>query len=127
VPKILLFYVIPLALMIYAIIDCAADDDADRVGLRKPIWIVLIILLPVFGSLAWLAASKIAKPRTRPRTAAGPPGALPRRTPRRPGPLAPDDNPDFLRHLADEQARRERERRRRDSKDNGGEPTPDPN
>jgi hypothetical protein len=110
VAKVLLLYVLPLALMVYAIVDCAVDDDVERTSVPKSMWIMIIVILPYFGPLAWLAVSKIAKPATRRTT---PPGALPHRRPRRPGPLAPDDNPDFLRHLSEEQARRERERRRK--------------
>ncbi|MDR2348050.1 MAG: PLDc N-terminal domain-containing protein [Bifidobacteriaceae bacterium] len=110
--KIVLLYILPLALMVYAVIDCAADDDVERFAVPKVLWILLIILLPYFGPLGWLAASKIAKPRNRP-----PGGGI---RPRRPGPLAPDDNPQFLRQLAEEQARRERERRRRERREGGG-------
>ncbi|MDR0592456.1 MAG: PLD nuclease N-terminal domain-containing protein [Bifidobacteriaceae bacterium] len=121
--RVLLLYVLPLVLMIYAIVDCAVDDNIERTSVPKALWIVIIILFPYFGPLAWLAVSKIAKPRLR-AAAGGPPGALPRRTPRRPGPVAPDDNPDFLRHLAEEQARRERERRRREKQDGAGDEPP---
>jgi hypothetical protein len=125
VAKILLLYVLPLALFLYAIIDCAADEDVDRTSLPKAVWIIVIILFPYLGALAWLAVAKIAKPKVR--RAAGPPGgALPRRLPRRTGPIAPDDNPDFLRRLAEDQARRERERQRGERRD-GEEPGSGPN
>jgi hypothetical protein len=103
--RIILLYIVPLALMVYAVVDCAADDNVERFSVPKVLWIVFIILIPYAGPLAWLAASKIAKPKNRP-----PGGARPRR----PGPLAPDDNPQYLRQLAEDQARRERERRRRE-------------
>ncbi|MDR2566475.1 MAG: PLD nuclease N-terminal domain-containing protein [Bifidobacteriaceae bacterium] len=109
--RILLFYVLPLALTVYAIVDCVCDDYVERFSIPKFWWIMMIIFLPVAGSLAWLVASKIVKPRT---YSYGPPSALPRRSPRRPGPVAPDDNLDFLRDLAEEQARRDRERRRKE-------------
>jgi hypothetical protein len=107
--------------MVYAVIDCAADDDVERTSVPKALWIVMIILLPVVGSLAWLAVTKIAKPKVR--HASGPPRTLPQRTPRRP--VAPDDNPEFLRRLAEEQARRERERRRQEPGDGGDKTQPE--
>ncbi|MDR1635012.1 MAG: PLD nuclease N-terminal domain-containing protein [Bifidobacteriaceae bacterium] len=120
-PRILLFYGLPLLLMVYAIADCAGDDDVERFSMPKVMWILLIILIPYFGPLAWLAASKIAKPRRRP---AAPPGMLPRRSPRRNGPMAPDDNLDYLRRLAEEQARRERRRKDKPGDESAGtEPT----
>jgi hypothetical protein len=118
-------YVLPLALMIYAIVDCAVDDDVERTSVPKVLWMLLIILIPIFGPLAWLAVSKLAKPRARQAYGpSGPPGPLPRRYPRRSGPVAPDDNPDYLRRLADEQFRRERDRRRREKYEGGDSPAP---
>jgi hypothetical protein len=106
--QILFFYVLPLALMLYAIVDCALDNAIERTGLHKVLWIMIIILVPVVGPLAWIAVAKIARP-------------VPAYRPPRPSPghwngqpLAPDDNPDFLRHLAEEEAlRRKREKRKK--------------
>ncbi|MDR2453610.1 MAG: PLD nuclease N-terminal domain-containing protein [Bifidobacteriaceae bacterium] len=109
--RVLLYYGIPLALMIYAVADCAADSDVDRFSVPKVLWILLIILVPVFGPLAWLAAAKLARPRPRPAQGIRPAW--------RERPVAPDDNPQFLRRLAEEQFRRERERRRRERGENG--------
>ncbi|MDR3359455.1 MAG: PLDc N-terminal domain-containing protein [Bifidobacteriaceae bacterium] len=114
--RILLYYVIPLALMIYAIVDCAADDDVERTSVPKILWILIILFLPIAGPIAWLAVAKIGKPRRYPPA----PGAGPDWSggyQRRPAPLAPDDNPEYLRRLADEQARKDRERRRKERKD----------
>jgi hypothetical protein len=104
--RIVLLYILPLALTVYAVVDCAVDDDAERFSIPKPLWILIIVLLPLAGPISWLVASKIAKPRRG--------GASGGARPRRPGPRAPDDNPEFLRRLAEEQARKERERRRRE-------------
>jgi hypothetical protein len=114
VVRILLLYILPLALWLYGVIDCAADDDVERTGMPKILWMVIIILFPYLGALAWIAVSKIAKPKTQrvSRPANRPASTLPNRAPRRPAPVAPDDNPEFLRRLAEDQARRERERRR---------------
>ncbi|MDR2252967.1 MAG: PLDc N-terminal domain-containing protein [Bifidobacteriaceae bacterium] len=110
--RILLLYVLPIALALYALIDCVADDDVERTSVPKVVWVLVILLLGYVGPLAWLAVSKIARPH---------PG---RAGPRRRGPLAPDDNPAFLRQLAEEQARRERERRRRERDQGGDGPKP---
>jgi hypothetical protein len=110
-------YVLPLALMIYALIDCAQDDDVERTSVPKALWIILVIILPYFGPIAWFAVSKIARPPLyrmtpffgRPRPPL--PGYL-----RRSGHVAPDDDPDFLRKL-DEQTRGKRPGRRQDRQD----------
>jgi hypothetical protein len=118
--RILLLYVIPLALMIYAVADCVSDDNVDRTSLPKVAWIIIIILFPYIGPLAWIAAAKIARPRGRQAGWRGqqwPPG--------RPAPrltaLPPDDDPDYLRQLAEEQALRERQRQRREKEKREGE------
>jgi hypothetical protein len=105
VGRILFLYVIPLALMVYALIDCAQDDDVERTSVPKALWILLIILLVWVGPIAWLVVSKIARPANpgNSRPARRPPGG-----PRRRGPVAPDDDPDFLRRLDEERRRRDR-------------------
>jgi hypothetical protein len=115
--KILLAYVLPLALMIYAIVDCAADDEVERTSVPKAAWILMIVILPYFGPIAWLAVSRIARPKvggSRKYPGGGGSSNWPGRRPNRPGPVAPDDNPDFLRRLAEERERKERERRRQE-------------
>lgn len=76
-----------LALTIYAAIDCIqADQDRVR-NLPKIAWVALILVIPVFGPVAWFFAGR---PRS-PTVGSG------RR--RQPPPRGPDDDPDFLRGL----------------------------
>lgn len=90
-----------IALTVYALADCI---QAERVrGIPRWAWIVLIVLVPWVGPLTWLL---IGKDRESGFPRAG--GAAPRR----PGPVAPDEDPEFLRRL-DEQIRRERRERER--------------
>ncbi|MDR1151357.1 MAG: PLD nuclease N-terminal domain-containing protein [Bifidobacteriaceae bacterium] len=103
--RIVLLYVLPLALMVYALVDLVQDSDVERTSVPKPLWIAFVVVLPYFGPIAWLVVAKIARPGTRRRF--GParppfPGA-----PRRGAAVAPDDDPEFLRKL-DEKARRNR-------------------
>lgn len=81
-----LMILVPLALSIYAFIDCITTDEKDIRHIPKPIWAILVLLFPLVGSIAWLIAGK--KPAAR----AGSAG-------RRGGWVAPDDNPDFLKSL----------------------------
>lgn len=90
-----LIYALPIILAVYALVDLVQTDDEGIQGLPKLVWVALIVLVWVIGPLAWLAAGRRDRswfsgfsPR-----AAGPgqPGA------RRP--MAPDDDPDFLRGL----------------------------
>ncbi|MCL1838474.1 MAG: PLD nuclease N-terminal domain-containing protein [Propionibacteriaceae bacterium] len=71
-------------LMIFCIVDLAQADSARIRRAPKWLWAVAIVLLPGIGSLAWLflgrpLSQKASKPKS--------------------GPIAPDDDPDFLRGL----------------------------
>jgi hypothetical protein len=86
-----------LALTIWCLIDCVQTASRDVRYLPKIGWIVVIVLFWVIGPIAWLLAG-------RPRQA--PSGGI--QGGRRPQPLAPDDDPDFLRRLDWERWRRQR-------------------
>ncbi|MHB1065476.1 MAG: PLD nuclease N-terminal domain-containing protein [Georgenia sp.] len=118
----LLVVIIPLALMIYALIDCArTPEDSMPSGIPKALWLVLIIF-PVLGPLAWILISRIASAEAS-AAASGRPivwtSQSPHRPSRRPGPTAPDDDPDFLARLAREQRRAQREH---EAADGGADP-----
>jgi hypothetical protein len=76
---------VAVVLAVYALIDCLQTDPAGAPGPRRPIWLALIILLPVIGPIAWIVASRLHRRPQRPRQ-------IPRV-------VAPDDNPDFLREI----------------------------
>ncbi|WP_062947567.1 MULTISPECIES: PLD nuclease N-terminal domain-containing protein [Brachybacterium] len=94
--------VLSIALTVFALADCVQTQDDKVRGVPKWAWIVLIVLIPWVGPLTWLF---VGKERSWGRGSSGSPG------PRRDGPLAPDEDPDFLRKL-DEDIRRERRERR---------------
>lgn len=74
----LLAFLIPavIAVMIYSVVDCAVIDDRRVRGLSKPVWIVLILVLPVIGFSLWylIGRGKASLARD----------------------VAPDDDPSFL-------------------------------
>lgn len=91
-----LMVLIPLALTLYALIDCIRTDDSQVKGLPKIVWVLIIILIWVVGPLAWIFAGRDRR------------WELPERH-KPPRPVAPDDDPDFLRDL-DLDVKRERPR-----------------
>ncbi|WP_448073470.1 PLD nuclease N-terminal domain-containing protein [Georgenia yuyongxinii] len=116
-----LFPVILLvAVIVYALIDCVrTPGDRMPAGIPKVLWLVLIVVFPGLGALAWIVISRIALAETSRQAGTRPrPGlwsAEPnRRTPWRSGPVAPDDDPEFLARLEAERRRAERERRARE-------------
>lgn len=106
--------VIVIALYVYALVDLATSPSDQVRTLPRLVWLLVILVIPVVGAVGWLVLG-------RPRTTPGPGGRgggiaarLPGVDPRRPsgyssGPVAPDDDPDFLRRL-DEQQRRDQRR-----------------
>ena len=86
-----------LVVVVYALVDCLRSPDAEVVGPPRWAWVLLILLLPPLGALAWLLLGHRRGP-----------SAPPARAQR---PVAPDDDPEFLWRL-------DQERRR------GQEPTP---
>jgi hypothetical protein len=74
-----------LVIFVYGLVDVIRTDGRLTRGISKPAWIIVMIVLPVLGAILWLL---IGRPRGNGpvRQAAG-------------HPLAPDDDPDFLRNL----------------------------
>ena len=48
-----LLYIAVLALWIFAIIDCAKSNNPNKV-----VWIIIIILLPLLGSILYFAVGR---------------------------------------------------------------------
>lgn len=69
--------VIAVAFILYALVDAAMTDASRARGVPKPVWVVLVVVLPVIGAILWFAIGK------------GKPGAVPAARP------APDDDPRF--------------------------------
>jgi len=89
-----LLILLPLALGIYAFIDCLTTDEKKVRGLPKIVWVFVILLtFPFFiGPVGWLVAGR-ARGTSGPGRGIGFSGR-----PRGPQ-IAPDDNPDFLASL----------------------------
>ncbi|QLH23338.1 PLD nuclease N-terminal domain-containing protein [Streptomyces sp. Rer75] len=86
-----LMILVPLALSIYAFIDCITTEEQDVRYIPKPLWAILVLLFPVVGSISWLLVGR--KRATAAET---------RRTW-----VAPDDNPEFLKSLGERRDRPE--------------------
>jgi hypothetical protein len=110
-----------IGLEIFALIDCIQTSEDEARHLPKLAWIILIVIAPLVGAIAWLFAG-------RPRATAAE-GAQPTRSSspaagRSARPLGPDDDPDFLDQLRRQDAEQERmlkqweeDLRRRDEQD----------
>ncbi|MFJ5776511.1 PLD nuclease N-terminal domain-containing protein [Streptomyces sp. NPDC093094] len=92
----LLMYLVPLALTIFAFIDCLNTPEDEARHLPKIAWVFIILLFWIVGPIAWLAAGKVRTPPANGRT----PSEWHRN--HRAQFVAPDDNPEFLKSLAEE-------------------------
>lgn len=82
-----------LALVIAAVADCLGGEHAPR-KLTRAWWVLIIVAVPIAGGILWFTVGRAKPPRPQPgpgRNNAGP------RNPK--GPVAPDDDPDFLRDI----------------------------
>jgi hypothetical protein len=108
--------VVTLCLFVFCLVDLVQTPrDAVR-NLPKIGWLLLIVFVPLAGSVAWLVGGRPGK-RAGPRVTR----FLGDRTGRA-GAASPDDDEEFLRRLrerAEEQRRRAEEQRRRDGGDPG--------
>ncbi|WP_137234251.1 PLD nuclease N-terminal domain-containing protein [Streptomyces sp. BPSDS2] len=104
-------FIVPLALTIYAFIDCLNTSEEDTKHLPKIAWVFIILLFWIVGPVVWLITGKV-----RHTTAEGAGPSSWQRN-RRQQWVAPDDNPDFLKSLKDDvkpEAEAEEEPGRRD-------------
>lgn len=97
-------------LWIYSIVNCVMTPESGVRGLPKFAWVILIVLLPLLGSILWLAVGRTS----------GPP-RLPR--PRAAGPAAAAAGPPTYSALtSDERIRRMEEDLERLERESGAEP-----
>lgn len=77
-PRVLLILaLVATAFWVFTIVDCAVQPSSRHRGVSKPVWVLIVVLLPVLGGILWLLVG-----RTRARSVQA----------RR----APDDDPEFL-------------------------------
>lgn len=96
--------IIDLVLTVVAIVDISLIDSSRVRGLPKWAWVIISLLLFVVGPLLWFFVGRQPlEPRNHGRYADAPTAV-----PTRPGPRAPDDDPDFLGRIAREQEQAQR-------------------
>lgn len=91
--------VLEVALLVFGLIDCIIADSARVRNLPKWGWVLLIIVIPLVGAIAWLVAGR---PRRAAKAVPRPPAPTDGQTWERPPylrPVAPDDDPEFIARL----------------------------
>ncbi|MEU4222379.1 PLD nuclease N-terminal domain-containing protein [Actinoplanes sp. NPDC026623] len=98
-----LFALIDLALLVIALIDCLSAEEFQIRALPRIAWVFIILLFSPIGAIAWFIAGRPARAVQLSNGTTWRPGnGFPESQRPRPakGPLAPDDDPEFLRSLA---------------------------
>ncbi|MEH1016558.1 PLD nuclease N-terminal domain-containing protein [Micromonospora sp. CPCC 206060] len=94
----ILLFVVQVILAALALISCLSAEKDEIRALPRLAWVALILLFPLLGSIAWYFAGRpVPAGPGRP----GLPGGATRQPPR---PVAPDDDPEFLRSLQERSA-----------------------
>jgi hypothetical protein len=97
-----LFALIDLALVVIALIDCLSTEEFQIRALPRIAWVFIILLFSPVGPIAWFIAGRPARAVQLSNGTAWRPGSgFPEnQRPKTRGPLAPDDDPEFLKNLA---------------------------
>ena len=97
-----LFVLLDLALMVIALIDCLSTEELLIRALPRVVWVFLVLLFSPIGAIAWFVAGRPARAIRMSNGEMWRPGSgFPEADrPRRGQPLAPDDDPEFLRNVA---------------------------
>lgn len=98
----ILLFLLSLGLVIYTVVDALQHPDEKPYGLHRVLWVVIMVFVPPVGSLVWLAMRYVKGTGQQ----------------ARPTVVAPDDDPDYLRWLAERE--RLRKQREQDGKDGSG-------
>jgi len=93
-----LFFLVDLALLVVALIDCLSTDEYQVRNLPKVAWVFLILLFSPVGPIVWFVAGRPEKHSASNRRQWSPGRGFPENE--RPRTLAPDDDPEFLRRTS---------------------------
>lgn len=118
-----LLFLVELGLLVYCVLNIITTPDSQVRNLPKLLWLVLVVILPLVGGIAWLVAGRPQGPATSMpyKGNRGIPSEYDR--PGRAVAASPDDDEAFLRGLherAEQQRRRAEQERRRREGERGG-------
>jgi hypothetical protein len=96
-----LLFLIDLALAVVALIDCLSTDRDEVRALPKFAWVILIVLFSPVGPIVWFYSGRPQRAHVHTGARIGHAGRGRQRRP-----VAPDDDPEFLRNLTSSAATR---------------------
>jgi hypothetical protein len=102
----MVLFALEVLLVVLALISCISAEEGELRALPKIVWVILILLFPLVGSIVYFVAGRPVQTAPKAgnwRTGHGFPEAT--KPPRQ---IAPDDDPEFLRKI-NQQGKREDE------------------
>ncbi|MEU8387188.1 PLD nuclease N-terminal domain-containing protein [Micromonospora sp. NPDC048842] len=98
-----LLFLVQIVLAVCALISCLSAEEGKIRALPRIAWVLIILFFPLVGSIAWFIVGREPSP------GAGkgwPVGGGERQRPR---PVAPDDDPEFLRSVEERAQQQDQE------------------
>ena len=110
---------VEIVLLVYCVLNVITTPDSEVRNLPKLLWLVLVVVVPLVGGIAWLVAGRPQGPgRSVPyKGNQGRPPVRPSR--QQTSAVAPDDDEAFLRGLRERAEQQRREARRQDEQRHG--------
>ena len=97
-----LFVIIDLILVVWALIDCLSTEEGEIRALPRVVWVFIILLFSPVGPIAWFVAGRPPRAIRMSNGEKWRPGSgFPEDSRPRGRSTAPDDDPEFLRGLAE--------------------------
>lgn len=101
-----LLFLVQIILAVLALISCLSAEEGEIRALPRLVWVLIILFFPLIGSIAWfLAGRPVREGASGGGWRAG--GGFPEH--KRSRPVAPDDDPDFLKSLDTGKSKQDRE------------------
>ncbi|MCG5459968.1 PLD nuclease N-terminal domain-containing protein [Micromonospora sp. PSH03] len=100
-----LLFLVQIVLAVCALISCLSADEGKIRALPRIAWVLIILFFPLVGSIAWFIVGREPSPGTR----KGWPGGTGGGERQRPRPVAPDDDPEFLRSVEERAQQQDQE------------------
>ncbi|GAA2703845.1 PLD nuclease N-terminal domain-containing protein [Actinoplanes palleronii] len=88
-----LFFLVTVALSVVALIDCLLTERSAVRHFPRGAWLVLVVICPIAGAIAWFRAGRASATPAVNRTT--------RTRTTRTAPIGPEDDPEFVRMLAE--------------------------
>ncbi|WP_444950190.1 PLD nuclease N-terminal domain-containing protein [Micromonospora ureilytica] len=100
-----LLFLVQIVLAVCALISCLSAEEGKIRALPRIAWVLIILFFPLVGSIAWFIVGRQPSPGA----GAGWSGGIGGGERQRPRPVAPDDDPEFLRSVEERAQQQDQE------------------